>query len=163
MDERGRGRVHPRRALELDSRGGWSDDRSSQDPPGSAAGRSRGGKTTLVLIDTDAAWVNQKEVQVLDGGKDLLVSSERDGYTHLYRYDADGRLLDSVTRGPWSVRGPSGFYRAPLDSAWVDPKSEWFFFTARQKPEGERQLYRVRVNGTGMQRISREDGTTRSQ
>ena len=83
-----------------------------------------GGKTTLVLTDTDEAWVNQKEVQVLDGGRDLLVSSERDGHTHLYRYDADGRLLNSVTRGPWSVRGPSGFYGAPLDSAWVDPKSE---------------------------------------
>jgi dipeptidyl-peptidase-4 len=118
-----------------------------------------GGKTTLVLSETDQAWVNQKEVAVLDGGRDLLVSSERDGHTHLYRYDADGRLLNSVTRGPWSVRGPSGFYGAPLDSAWVQPKSDWVYFTARQKEEGERQLYRVRVNGTGMQRITREDGT----
>ena len=58
-----------------------------------------------------------------------------------------------------SGRGPQGFYGAPLESTWIDPKGEWVFFTARQKPEGERQLYRVRVNGTGMQRITREDGT----
>ncbi|HYX21747.1 MAG TPA: prolyl oligopeptidase family serine peptidase, partial [Thermoanaerobaculia bacterium] len=90
---------------------------------------------------------------------DFVVSSERDGHTHLYRYDPDGRFLNAVTRGPWSVRGPQGFYGAPLDSAWVDPKGAWVFFTARQKPEGERQLYRVRMNGTGMQRITQGEGT----
>ena len=116
------------------------------------------GRATDVLTERDDAWVNQKELQYLGNG-DFVLSSERDGHTHLYRYDADGRLLNAVTRGPWSVRGPQGFYGAPLDSAWIDPRGEWVFFTARQRPEGERQLYRVRVNGTGMQRITREDGT----
>jgi dipeptidyl-peptidase-4 len=118
------------------------------------------GRATLVLTDRDEAWVDQKELQYVGNG-DFVVSSERDGHTHLYRYDADGRLLNSVTRGPWSVRGPEGFYGAPLESTWIDPKSEWVFFTARQKPEGELQLYRTRLNGTGMQRITREDGTHR--
>ena len=116
------------------------------------------GRATLVLTDPDEAWVDQKELQYVGNG-DFVLSSERDGHTHLYRYDADGRLLNSVTRGPWSVRGPQGFYGAPLESTWIDPKGEWVFFTARQKPEGERQLYRVRINGTGMQRITREEGT----
>ena len=117
-----------------------------------------GGRTTLVLTETDEAWVNQKEVRYAGDG-DLIVSSERDGHTHLYRYDGDGRLLNAVTRGAWSVRGPYGFYGAPLESTWIDPKGQWVFFTARQKPEGERQLYRVRLDGTGMQRITKEDGT----
>ncbi len=116
------------------------------------------GRAALVLSDTDAAWVDQKELQFLGNG-DFVLSSERDGHTHLYRYDADGRLLNAVTRGDWSVRGPQGFYGAPLESTWIDPKGDWVFFTARQKPEGERQLYRVRINGTGMARITREDGT----
>ncbi len=109
------------------------------------------------LTEKDDAWVDQKELQFVGNG-DFVVTSERDGHTHLYRYDADGRLLNAVTRGPWSVRGPQGFYGAPLDSAWIDPKGQWIFFTARQKPEDERQLYRIRLNGTGMQRITREDG-----
>ena len=116
------------------------------------------GNARLFLTDTDEAWVNQKELQFLGNG-DFVLSSERDGHTHLYRYDADGRLLNAVTRGDWSVRGPQGFYGAPLESAWIDPRGDWVFFTARQKPEGERQLYRVRVDGTGMQRITRRDGT----
>jgi len=116
------------------------------------------GHAVSVLTERDDAWVDQKELQFVGNG-DFVVSSERDGHTHLYRYDADGRLLNAVTRGNWSVRGPQGFYGAPLDSAWIDPKGDWVFFTARQRPEGERQLYRVRVNGTGMQRISQGEGT----
>jgi dipeptidyl-peptidase-4 len=116
------------------------------------------GRSTAVLTENDPAWVDQKELQYAGNG-DFIVSSERDGHTHLYRYDADGRLLNAVTSGDWSVRGPQGFYGAPLESAWLDSKGEWVFFTARQKPEGERQLYRVRLNGTGMERITREDGT----
>jgi len=116
------------------------------------------GRAAAVLTERDDAWVDQKELQFAANG-DFLVTSERDGHTHLYRYGADGRLRNAVTSGPWSVHGPQGFYGAPLDSTWIDPKGEWVFFTARQKPEGERQLYRVRVDGSGMQRITREDGT----
>ncbi len=116
------------------------------------------GRATAVLTENDAAWVNQKELQYAGNG-DFVITSERDGHTHLYRYDGDGRLRNAVTRGAWSVRGPQGFYGAPLESTWIDPKGEWVFFTARQKPEGERQLYRVRIDGTAMQRITKEDGT----
>jgi len=116
------------------------------------------GRAAAMLTERDDAWVDQKELQFAGNG-DFVVSSERDGHTHLYRYGADGRLRNAVTRGAWSVHGPQGFYGAPLDSAWIDAKGEWVFFTARQKPEGERQLYRVRLDGTGLQRITREDGT----
>jgi dipeptidyl-peptidase-4 len=116
------------------------------------------GRATLVMTDRDEAWVDQKELQYVGNG-DFVVSSERDGHTHLYRYDADGRLLNSVTRGPWSVHGPQEFSSAPLESTWVEPRGEWVFFTARQRPEYELQLYRARINGTGMERITREDGT----
>ena len=117
-----------------------------------------GGRTRLLLTDTDEAWVNQKEVQFLKDGR-FLVSSERDGHTHLYLYDADGHLRNAVTHGAWSVRGPSAFYGAPLGSTWVDEAGGWVYFTALEKNPIERQLYRIRFDGTGMERITREDGT----
>ena len=58
------------------------------------------GAAKLVLTDVDEAWVNQKELQFLDGGKKFVVSSERDGHTHLYLYSIDGKLLNAVTSGP---------------------------------------------------------------
>lgn len=119
------------------------------------------GKATRILTDTDDAWVNQKELQFLDGGKQFLLSSERDGQTHLYLYAADGKLVRQVTRGPWSVRGPGSFYGAPLGSAFVDESRGLVYFTGLEKSSIERQLYRVRLDGSGLERVSREDGTHR--
>ncbi|HEX9185886.1 MAG TPA: DPP IV N-terminal domain-containing protein, partial [Vicinamibacteria bacterium] len=71
------------------------------------------GKATRVLTETDAAWVNTQDLEFVEGGKGFLWTSDRDGYTHVYRYASDGTLLNQVTKGPWSVRGPRGFNSAP--------------------------------------------------
>jgi len=120
------------------------------------------GKPTRVLTETDAAWVNTHDLEFIEGGKGFLWSSERDGYTHLYRYAADGRLLNAVTKGPWSVRGPGGFTTAPLGAiAAVDEARGLVYFTALEKSAVERHLYRVRLDGSGMERLSQEDGVHR--
>jgi dipeptidyl-peptidase-4 len=155
----GRLRVRPRRPLAAGERApSRFRRRSSPDPAGSLAGGRAERPGGRHADERDDAWVNQKDFSS-PASATSSSAPERDGHTHLYRYGADGRLKNAVTRGPWSVRGPQGFYGAPLDSTWIDPKGEWVFFTARQKPEGERQLYRVRIDGSGLQRITREDGT----
>ena len=117
------------------------------------------GKPTRVLSETDAGWVNTHDLEFLEGGKGFLWSSERDGYTHLYRYAEDGTLLNAVTKGPWSVRGPGGFTTAPLGAiAAVDDARGLVYFTALEKSPVERQLYRVHLDGSGQERLSREDG-----
>jgi dipeptidyl-peptidase-4 len=119
------------------------------------------GQIRLLLTDRDPAWVNQKEIEFFAGGREALVSSERDGHTHLYRYRADGTLENAVTRGDWSVHGPGAFYAAPMNSAFVDEKQGWVYFTAMEKSPLERHLYRSRLDGTGMTRLTREDGVHR--
>jgi dipeptidyl-peptidase-4 len=119
-----------------------------------------GSGTRRLFTDLDAAWVNQKEIQFLPRGG-MLVSSERDGWTHLYRHDAGGSLVGAVTKGAWSVRGPSAFYAAPLGSAWVDAAGGWIYFTAMEKSPIERHLYRIKLDGSGMTRLTKEDGIHR--
>jgi dipeptidyl-peptidase-4 len=120
------------------------------------------GKPSRVLTETDAGWVNTHELEFVEGGKGFLWSSERDGYTHLYRYRADGTLLNPLTKGQWSVRGPGGFTMAPLGAiVAVDETRGLVYFTALEKSPVERHLYRVRLDGSGMERLSREDGVHR--
>ena len=120
------------------------------------------GKPTRVLTETDAGWVNTHELEFVEGGKGFLWSSERDGYTHLYRYRADGTLVNPLTKGPWSVRGPGSFTTAPLGAiVAVDETRGLVYFTALEKSPVERHLYRVRLDGSGMERLSREDGVHR--
>jgi len=121
----------------------------------------RAGATRRLLTERDPAWVNQKEIAFIGNGEEALISSERNGYTHLYRYREDGSLVNAVTRGDWSVRGPGAFYAAPMGSAFVDARGGWVFFTGLQKSPIERQLYRIRLDGSAMTRVSREDGVHR--
>jgi dipeptidyl-peptidase-4 len=115
-------------------------------------------KATRILTDADDAWVNQHELQFLDGGRRFVWSSERDGHTHLYLYAADGTLVTQLTRGAWSVRGPESFYGEALGSAFVDEARGFVYFTALEKSPTERHLYRVRLDGSGFERLTKEDG-----
>jgi len=124
------------------------------------ADRETGG-VVPVLRETDSAWVNiLDDLIFLQDGERFLWGSERDGYHHLYLYNTDGKLLNKVTDGPWSVRSARG------EVAWlkggvvgVDEKKELVFFTAIEKSSLEKHLYSVRFSGRGLKRISREDGT----
>jgi dipeptidyl-peptidase 4 len=122
----------------------------------------RSGRPIRVLTETDSEWVNTHELEFVEKGEGFLWSSERDGYTHLYRYRADGTLRNALTKGPWSVRGPGSFTAAPLGAiAMVDETRGLVYFTALEKSPVERHLYRVRLDGSGMERLSREDGVHR--
>ncbi len=114
----------------------------------------------LFLSDTDPALVWQKELDFADGGKTWIVSFETDGHTHLFRYGADGSRRNAITQGPWSVRGGRS-YGAALGSAWVDDAAGFVYFTAIEKSPLESHLYRARTDGTGRERLTREDGTHR--
>ncbi len=115
------------------------------------------GAVAHVLTETDPAWVYTLDFHFLRDGS-VVGSSERSGQTHLYRFDAKGKLQNPVTSGPWSVRGPAGFMVAPLGAATVDEARGVVYFTGRKKAVSERQLYRVGLDGTGLEPISKEDG-----
>jgi len=117
------------------------------------------GRASKLLTDTDDAWVSQKEIQFLpDGG--FLASSEKTGYTHLYRHGPDGALRNAVTKGDWSVRA-GRFSGAARKSAGADGAHAVVYFSATEKSPLERHLYRIGLDGTGMKRLTREDGTHR--
>lgn len=65
----------------------------------------RTGDSRVVLTETNPHWVDlTHDFTPLDDGG-FLWSSDRDGNLHLYRYGADGALLNQVTQGDWPIRG----------------------------------------------------------
>ena len=120
-----------------------------------------GGACRRVLTETDPAWVNDIDFQFLADGRHLLATSDRDGHTHLFRYTLEGERVNAVTTGPWSVRGPMDWQDAPLDAAVVDEARGVVYFTAQEKSPVERHLYRVGLDGSGMRRLSHENGVHR--
>jgi len=107
------------------------------------------GKTHALLTEKDPYWINLgDELYFFKDGKRFLWSSERSGYRHLYLYDLDGKELGQVTKGEWEVTGLGA----------VDEERGEVYFTATEKSPMERQVYRVKVDGTGMERVTKSDG-----
>jgi dipeptidyl-peptidase-4 len=118
------------------------------------------GEPTHVLTETDTGWVNTNDdLYFLKDGKHFIWQSERDGYAHLYRFAMDGELVNKITKGNWAVRASGGgvFWLRRAVTA-IDEENDWIYFTALKESSIERHLYRVHLDGSGLQKITKEAG-----
>lgn len=117
------------------------------------------GMSTHIMKETDPGWVNiNDDLYFLKNGKNFIWQSERDGYAHLYRFNMDGTLVNQITKGPWALRSSGGPYWLRRSVAAIDEKKSWIYFTALKESSVERHLYRIKLDGSGMERLSREHG-----
>lgn len=90
-----------------------------------------------------------RPLAILDGGKEMIHWSERDGWAHLYLYDGEGKLKNRITQGPWHVD----------QIVKVDEKNRVVYFLANGREKGENpyyeHLYRVNLNGSGLQLVTK--------
>jgi len=120
----------------------------------------KSGAVRHVLTERDTGWVNMMDdLHFLKDGEHFLWPSERSGHLHLYRYSLAGSLLNPVTSGDWSLRGSDGVFWVQRALVGVGEKEGWVYFTALEKSPLECHLYRVRIDGTGLERLSTEEGT----
>ena len=115
------------------------------------------GNDRVLFVENDPHWVNSLDPpNYLKAGHHFLWVSERDGWQHAYRYTAEGKLENQVTRGAWMLDRPI-FGDDPLFQ--LDPQEKWLYFASTNPDPRERQLYRIHLDGSGMQRITQEPGT----
>ncbi|HEY2845331.1 MAG TPA: DPP IV N-terminal domain-containing protein, partial [Bryobacteraceae bacterium] len=108
------------------------------------------GKASRIFEESDRYWINLPDDPVfVNGGKQLLITSERDGFRHIYLYSSDGKQVRQLTRGAWEVTGIAG----------VDETEGRVYFTSSEISPLERQLYSVGINGEGKRRLSAGSGT----
>ena len=104
-----------------------------------------------VIKERMNTYQETRPLKTLNGGKELIQWSERDGWAHLYLYDDKGNLKNRITKGPWHVE----------DILKVDEKARVIYFTANGRNKGENpyyeHLYRVNADGTGLKQITKGD------
>ncbi len=117
----------------------------------------RTGNDRVLFVEDDPYWVNSVEVPYfLKGGREFLWVSERDGWQHVYLYTAEGKLERQITRGAWMLERPI-FSDSPLFQ--LDPQENWLYFASTNPDPRQRQLYRIHLDGSGMERITAEPGS----
>jgi dipeptidyl-peptidase-4 len=106
-----------------------------------------GGAQRALLSETANTWVELHDnLRFLKAGG-FLWTSARDGYMHLYRYDADGSATQ-LTRGHWIVEQVLG----------VDEAAGTVWFSATLDSPLERHVYALPLSGGEAQRLSAEAG-----
>ena len=108
------------------------------------------GASRVILTEKDPYWINiGDEVYFLRDGKRFIWASERSGYRHLYVHDLQGKELAQLTHGDWEV--------TELDA--VDERHGLVYFTATKESPTERQIYSVGLDGVGLVRVTKTEGT----
>ncbi len=110
-----------------------------------------GGEETAVLFsEINKKYVEPQSKIIFDAThkRSFLYQSSRDGYNHLYLYDADKEKLVQLTSGEWEVLEYKGF----------DSKHNELFFTATEKSVLESHLYKLNIRTKQMERLTQADG-----
>jgi dipeptidyl-peptidase 4 len=121
-----------------------------------------GGKPTRLFRETTGAWVAKSPAPLFQRDGSFVFSSERDGYMHLYHYSKDGKLIRRITEGDWEVRGiarTSEGAEGLGDDEATGESGEWIHFTAMKDNPIAANLYRVRLDGTGLRRLTMQVGS----
>jgi dipeptidyl-peptidase-4 len=120
---------------------------------------AKSGKSRIVLTETTTgAWIDFEHVEVrfLNSSGGFLWPSGRDGNMHLYLYSfdkqnpmgADAKLERQLTHGDFEVLGIDG----------VDEAAGTVFFASNQGDPRQRHLFSVKLDGTGLQQLTQDEG-----
>ncbi|HXB07124.1 MAG TPA: DPP IV N-terminal domain-containing protein [Puia sp.] len=105
------------------------------------------GAATPVYAETDSAWIDVKHRysddptgwEWMNGGKDFLWVSEKDGWRHLFRISRDGKKETLLTKGNYDL----------ISLRAIDEKGGYAYFMASPDNATQQYLYRVRLDGKG--------------
>jgi len=108
------------------------------------------GKVSRILEESDRYWINLLgEPRFIEGGKQFLWLSERDGFRHIYLYSSEGKLVLQLTNGPWEVASISG----------VDETAGRVYYTSSEPSPLERHMYSIGLNGQDKRQLTSGSGT----
>ena len=110
------------------------------------------GKTEVALRLTDKAYIEiTNDLKYLKNKKQFIISSDKDGYNHLYLYDSQGKQQQQLTKGNWDV----------TDVVGIDEKQDLVYYVAAEVSPMEKQLYSVNLKGSNKKRLTETKGTHR--
>jgi len=110
---------------------------------------ARTGKTGNGYQEENKYYVHITDnLTFLKDNKTYLLTSEQDGYNHIYIYDMNGKLVRQVTKGNWEVDNLLG----------VDEKNGLVYYTSAENSPLERNLYSIKLDGSGKKNLTPEKG-----
>ncbi|QQS47961.1 MAG: S9 family peptidase [Acidobacteriota bacterium] len=109
------------------------------------------GRVTTAFREKSKAWIGADgtilPIWLKDGS--FLWVSERNGWQHVYHYGSDFKLIRAVTSGKWEVQEVHG----------IDESKGLIYFSGAERSHIGLDAYRIRLDGTGLTRLTEAAGT----
>ena len=110
---------------------------------------TRTGSTTVAAVQEDTAWVDvTDDLHFINGGHSIIWSDESSGFRHIYSYSLDNQSATSITSGEWDV----------TEIVDVNENSQTVYFLGKKDGIHQQHAYRVRFDGSGLERLSPAGG-----
>jgi dipeptidyl-peptidase-4 len=106
------------------------------------------GSKKSILSEIQKTWIDLDDqgsrIHFLSNKNHFIYRSDESGWNHLYLHDFSGKRINTITSGKYTVN----------DVLYVDEKKQWIYFTCRKDNSAGYDLYKVKINGKELQRLS---------
>jgi dipeptidyl-peptidase-4 len=110
------------------------------------------GQSKTIYSEENKYYIDEQQyeaIQFLSDQKHFCLTSERDGWNHIYLYDMEGKLVRQVTSGNWDV----------IDFMGYDAATKRFFYVAAETSPLRREVYSITLDGKKKMKLTPEPGT----
>lgn len=106
------------------------------------------GQNQLVYEEKNNTYIEVPEIIFSKDGKYFFITSDKNGYNHIYQYDMNGNLVKQITDGRWDVTKLHG----------LDDAQQLLFYTSAETSPLRRNVYSIHVHTLVKKRLTKEEG-----
>lgn len=110
-------------------------------------------QSQLIYEEKDERYVEIPTTIFLATKNQFLITSEKDGYNHVYLYDLSGKLINQVTNGLWEVNEIYG----------VDEKTGTMYYQSTEESPITRNIYSIKLNGKDKKKLNTKNGVNNAE
>lgn len=89
---------------------------------------------------------------ILNDGKTILRTSEKDGFNHIYKLGFDGKS-EQVTSGDWDV----------IEFSGIDDKNTTVYYSSAENGAINKSIYKIGLNGKNKTLLSEKNGSSHAE
>jgi dipeptidyl-peptidase 4 len=108
------------------------------------------GQSNIMYQETNKYYIDITDhLTFLKNGKEFIISSEKDGYNHVYLFDITGKEITQMTKGSWDV----------LKITHIDEANRMLYYTSTENGPVNEMLYSVNFDGSNKKQLFSKEGT----
>ncbi|GAB4461431.1 MAG: S9 family peptidase [Bacteroidales bacterium] len=107
------------------------------------------GTNQCIYTEQNNTYIELPEIVFAKDGKSFFITSDKDGYNHIYQYDLNGKLIKQITSGKWDVTKFDGY----------DDVKQIIFYTSAETSPMQRNIYSINLKTGEKKRLTNENGT----